>query len=69
MYNNFSISKVWVRSLRVPDSTEQAVPPAAYENSKELKLIWSELQTALQNGNWETLSDKMQKIEELLDKQ
>jgi hypothetical protein len=53
----------------VPDSTEQAVPPAAYENSKELKLIWSELQTALQNGNWETLSDKMQKIEELLDKQ
>jgi hypothetical protein len=52
-----------------PDSTRQAVPPAAYENFEELKSIWSELQTALQNGNWETFGDKMQEIKELLDEQ
>jgi uncharacterized membrane protein (UPF0182 family) len=52
-----------------PDSTRQAVPPAAYENFEELKSIWSELQTALQNGNWEQFGEKMEEIQDLLDEQ
>jgi uncharacterized membrane protein (UPF0182 family) len=51
------------------DSLQASRPSAQNKDFSRLQTLWSELQTALQNGNWQTFGEKMDAIEELLDEQ
>ena len=51
-------------SLQTP-----AVSPQQNEQLQQLRSLWDELQTAMQNGDWETYGIKMDAIKELLDQQ
>jgi uncharacterized membrane protein (UPF0182 family) len=53
-----------------PEVIKKRVPvPAQSKRLKKLKKLWDELQTALQNKNWETFGKKMKAINDLMKKQ
>lgn len=51
------------------DSVQTQQPSLQNEQIKRLQALWGELQTALQNGNWQQFGEKMDEIENLLDEQ
>jgi uncharacterized membrane protein (UPF0182 family) len=70
------ITEVPSRSVQIPQDTTQAGQqqpqpqlPVQTEQLEELKTLWSELQTALQDNDWEEFGQKMQEIQELLDEE
>ncbi len=52
------------------DTLRQPQPPAPQtQQLEEFRTLWQELQTALQNSDWETFGQRMQEIQDLLDEQ
>ncbi len=66
-----AIAALYEKSLNLqPLFAQPAAQPAVPLTSPQLerlKTLWQELQTALQNSNWEQFGQKMEEINELLD--
>lgn len=65
------ISEIVPEPVDLPqDSLQQPTQiPQRNEDFEQLKTLWDELQTALQNGNWQLFGEKMDEIQELLNDQ